>query len=91
MLLHGAIIQTSDIDIGITGESLDAFERAAQMDPRFTKYPDSWRYTTSFGFDVGLDFLQIGDGCLHQLNGYCLNDDVLVAMLTDLALSKGIA
>ena len=91
LLMHGAIIQTSDVDVGITGESLDAFERAARMDPRFTKYLDGWRYTTSFGFDVGVDFLQIGGGCLHQLNGYCLDDDVPVATLTDLALSKGIA
>jgi len=35
--------------------------------------------------------MQIGGGCLHQLNGYCLDDDVPVATLTDLALSKGIA
>jgi len=91
LLLHGATIQTSDVDIGITGESLDAFERVARMDPRFTEYPCGGEYTTSFGFNVGVDFMQIGGGCLHQPNGYCLDDDVPVAMLTDLALSKGIA
>jgi len=91
LLLHGATIQTSDVDIGITGESLDAFERAARMDPRVTEYPCGGEYTTSFGFNVGVDFMQIGGGFLHQPNGYCLDDDVPVAMLTDLALSKGIA
>jgi len=42
LLLHGATIQTSDVDVGITEESLDAFERAARMDPRFTEYPCGW-------------------------------------------------
>jgi len=60
LLLHGAIIQTSDVDLGITAESLDAFERAAVMDHRFTKYASGWEYTTSFGFNVPVDFIQIG-------------------------------
>ena len=79
LLLHGATIQTSDVDVGITGESLDAFERAARMDPRFTEYPCGWEHTISFSFKAGVDFMQIGGGCLHQLNGYCLDDDVPVA------------
>jgi len=88
LLLHGATIQTSDVDIGITGESLDAFERAARMDPRFTEYPCGGEYTTSFGFNVGVDFMQIGGGCLHQPNGYCLDDDVLGGSLKSGALPE---
>lgn len=91
LLLHGSTIQTSDVDVGITGESLNAFEQAARLDHRFTEYATGWEFATSFGFSVHIDFIQIGGLILHQLRGYCLDSEVPVATLTDLALSKGIA
>ena len=90
LLLHGARLQTRDVDVGITGDSLDAFERAARVDPRFREYPSGWEYATSYGFNVHIDFVQISGGHLHQVEGYCLDKSLPVATLVDIALSKGI-
>ncbi|KAG0633814.1 hypothetical protein HOY80DRAFT_1141135 [Tuber brumale] len=91
LLLHGATIRTRDIDFGITARSMDAFARAAAVDSRFSQHPLGWEYNSTFGINVGIDFVEIGGGYLHQLQAYCLDETLQVASLVDLALAKGIA
>ncbi|KAI9764137.1 MAG: hypothetical protein M1840_008697 [Geoglossum simile] len=65
MLLLGGTRWTSDIDIVVTAEALNAFEEAAAHDPHFSKdVVHSWSYTsTTPGIDsvcVGIEFLAMG-------------------------------
>ncbi|KAG0638148.1 hypothetical protein HOY80DRAFT_191254 [Tuber brumale] len=91
LLLHGANIRTRDVDLGIMAESMDAFEKAAATDTRFSQFPLGWEYRSTFGIIVVIDFIQIGGGSLHRLQAYCVDDTLPVASLADLALGKGIA
>ncbi|KAG0126847.1 hypothetical protein HOY82DRAFT_614385 [Tuber indicum] len=78
LLLHGATIQTRDADFGITAGSRGAFARAAGTDSRFTQPPLGWEYSSTFGINVGTDFVQIASAYLHQLQAYCLDETLPV-------------
>ena len=64
-------IKTSDVDIRITRKLLDAFMRAVWMDSWFTEYVSGWEYTTSFEFNIDINFTQIEDLTLCQQRIYC--------------------
>jgi len=90
LLFHGSNISTNDADLGITADSMNTFCELARRDTRFTEdLICPWRYESSYGFAVEIDFLdKLGD-YMHGAKDYCLIQGVPVATLADLVLGKG--
>ena len=72
MLSLGGSRKTEDVDIAVTAETLDAFQEAAILDPRFSQdVMLSWTYTGNTpetrGITVTLEFLAMGGGFVPEI------------------------
>src|SRR5579862_492825 len=72
MLSLGGSRKTEDVDIAVTAETLDAFQEAAILDPRFSQdVMLSWTYTGNTpetrGITVTLEFLAMGGGFVSEI------------------------
>jgi len=71
---------------------MDDFQKRAAADTIFTQFPFDWESKSSVGFCyVGIDFMEMGGGYLHQLQGHCFSGGLAAATMAGLALGKGIA
>ena len=91
MIRYGSERTTRDVDI----ETLGMFTEKARMDHRFREGPDgSWtckcREEGIEGFDVPLEFLEIGGGFIPKLHGMMKSGPVCVASLADMVLMKAL-